>query len=961
MKNLKKVLALALVFALSLSLFAGAAFTDQADIDKDYSDDVNMLVELGVLGGYPDGSFKPEGNITRAEFTKMAYTVKYGYDDQGQLFAGSPSKFTDVQNDANLKWAKGYINYCSTQNIIGGVGNNKFNPNGNVTVAEASKMLLVILGCDPIKEGFGGSNWVGNVVSKAMDLGVFDGWVGDPTAPATRQLVAKLMKNTIFAPTFVYNPITGVGSQVSPLDPSVKNETLGEKTMGLKHISGLVVANENYAIARDEEGDAVPGVAPQAKGKSQVYYEYVQTNGAVVNRIAVIDRALPDSTLGNLVDVYFTADGKEGSYANIKVIGNVIASAKTVVYDVCAGDIKIMPDNSSTSTRMVQPYISFTVDGTEHKVEQRISKNSTTNVIKVPSNTQYTGEVFADLMFFAPSTARDLSRGILTQPSFKNGVLDNTDAAVMIKEMKGVNTIQKYRFVSVDGGETFAYIFKTSKVEKGNVSSINDSTVSISAIGGSKDLDEVILKDDLAKGDNIVAYMEDGKPAVEKAEVITGKASIKPGNIATIGDADYKADVQILGKEIGDYLKQNNNNNENTQFIVYNGYILDVDGSAHEGELKDYAVVIASSYDASMGTAKVKLAYADDTEGVYEVSKVYGNDQSKLKDFAGNAMVGAIYKFSIKNGMVDLSAEEAHTATTTVGGISNAKFSVGGSSYSASPETVLFLLYGGDGTTTRTAIKAKAYKLEDMPDMSADAVAYPNASQVYVDATFGSFVESTSSTMRTLLVGAMSAGKKEPTVVPMTDTVAYLLSARQQYNFDSSEWYLTVKMIGDKGLIDTTSVDDLSGFKFEGNIDTEPKDYTRGTMVRYKLDSDNKITSFSNDLGKISDMAVTLDTTKTIQNGFYYVNIAEIRGNLLGFYPYGVAVDLVNNKLPATSNTLTLDKEYDVVAIDNGDFIEGGDVETVSNYSAITATQKNAIVQISSEKVIRIISLHNEY
>ena len=32
MKNLKKVLALALAFALSLSLFAGAAFTDQADI-----------------------------------------------------------------------------------------------------------------------------------------------------------------------------------------------------------------------------------------------------------------------------------------------------------------------------------------------------------------------------------------------------------------------------------------------------------------------------------------------------------------------------------------------------------------------------------------------------------------------------------------------------------------------------------------------------------------------------------------------------------------------------------------------------------------------------------------------------------------------------------------------------------------------------------------------------------------
>ena len=82
MKNLKKVLALALVFALSLSLFASAAgFTDASDIHEDYVDDVNMLVELGILGGYPDGSMRPEGNISRAEFAKLAYVLKYGKDD----------------------------------------------------------------------------------------------------------------------------------------------------------------------------------------------------------------------------------------------------------------------------------------------------------------------------------------------------------------------------------------------------------------------------------------------------------------------------------------------------------------------------------------------------------------------------------------------------------------------------------------------------------------------------------------------------------------------------------------------------------------------------------------------------------------------------------------------------------------------------------------------------------------
>ena len=173
MKNLKKVLALALTFAMAISMFASAAFTDAADINPAHADDVAMLVELGVLNGYTDGSFKPANTITRAEFSKMAYTIKFGRDDAGKLFAGSASKFTDVEGNANIAWAKGYINYCANQGIIAGVGNNKFNPNGNVTVAEAAKMLLVILGCDATKEGFIGANWMGNVVSFAKDLGVF--------------------------------------------------------------------------------------------------------------------------------------------------------------------------------------------------------------------------------------------------------------------------------------------------------------------------------------------------------------------------------------------------------------------------------------------------------------------------------------------------------------------------------------------------------------------------------------------------------------------------------------------------------------------------------------------------------------------------------------------------------------------------------------------------------------------
>ena len=53
--NLKKVLALVLAFACAFTMFAGAAFTDQADIKVD-ADVVDTLVSLGIIEGFEDGS-----------------------------------------------------------------------------------------------------------------------------------------------------------------------------------------------------------------------------------------------------------------------------------------------------------------------------------------------------------------------------------------------------------------------------------------------------------------------------------------------------------------------------------------------------------------------------------------------------------------------------------------------------------------------------------------------------------------------------------------------------------------------------------------------------------------------------------------------------------------------------------------------------------------------------------------
>ncbi|WP_459690310.1 S-layer homology domain-containing protein, partial [Agathobaculum sp. TL06] len=93
LRHQKKVLALVLAFACAFTMFAGAAFTDEADIQA--TDAVNMLTALGVVEGNPDGSFKPDATVTRAEMAKMIFVVRNNTIDDS-AYENNSSKMTDI-------------------------------------------------------------------------------------------------------------------------------------------------------------------------------------------------------------------------------------------------------------------------------------------------------------------------------------------------------------------------------------------------------------------------------------------------------------------------------------------------------------------------------------------------------------------------------------------------------------------------------------------------------------------------------------------------------------------------------------------------------------------------------------------------------------------------------------------------------------------------------------------------
>ena len=146
MRNLKRVLGLALAAVMVMSMMvvgaSAASYDDFSDKDEIVNKEaVQMLVELGVINGKDDGSYDPTGIVTRAEMAKMICVVLNGGKDPSL-----GSTVTNSYTDTVGHWAAGYIEYCTQLGIVAGKGDGTFAPNDTVTATEASKMLLVALG-----------------------------------------------------------------------------------------------------------------------------------------------------------------------------------------------------------------------------------------------------------------------------------------------------------------------------------------------------------------------------------------------------------------------------------------------------------------------------------------------------------------------------------------------------------------------------------------------------------------------------------------------------------------------------------------------------------------------------------------------------------------------------------------------------------------------------------------------
>ncbi|OUQ56640.1 hypothetical protein B5E58_10470 [Tyzzerella sp. An114] len=119
-------------YARTMNLSRTTNFTD-VNANSWYNTSVATLTNMGIISGYPDGTFKPDAPISRAELATIASKFS-------ELTEGT-STFTDVAGH----WAEDYINFAYTYGWISGYPDNTFKPNQAITRAEVMSLTNRVL------------------------------------------------------------------------------------------------------------------------------------------------------------------------------------------------------------------------------------------------------------------------------------------------------------------------------------------------------------------------------------------------------------------------------------------------------------------------------------------------------------------------------------------------------------------------------------------------------------------------------------------------------------------------------------------------------------------------------------------------------------------------------------------------------------------------------------------------
>ena len=383
---MKKFLSLVLALVMTMSLVtvsAGAAdFDDSGDIA--YKEAVDVISALGIVDGYSDGTFRPDGSLTRGAAAKIICNLILGPTTASALSA-STAPFKDVPTTNTFA---GYITYCSQRGIISGYGDGTFRPTGTLSGNAFMKMLLGALGYDSSVEGYTGSNWQVNVIKQASGIGLDDGndsFVGNN--PVTRQEAALYAFNMINATMVEYDTKSTISVGDITIDTIPARSDVANNGSSDGNIDGEPGGDNLMQFGERYFSDLEKQDATDLFGRPSTKWVYdredVGTYANDADETYVVDDAGMDVSEVLTSSSYMNYSASEIRGADYTLNGEEAAASD----DVMKGDIveAYEDDNGDVETVVVRRYRVAKIDKVDSDVSTTESRNGASEVLSLTS------------------------------------------------------------------------------------------------------------------------------------------------------------------------------------------------------------------------------------------------------------------------------------------------------------------------------------------------------------------------------------------------------------------------------------------------------------------------------------------------------------------------------------------------------------------------------------------------
>lgn len=406
----RKVLALIMSCMMLVSMAVSAATYSDVSETHDRYEAINMLSSLDIITGYPDGTFQPDKEVTRAE---MAALITRMFKLTSAAVTEPP--FSDVEVDY---WAAANIVAAKNMNIINGFPDGTFRPQDNVTYEQAVKMIVCALNYGTAAEALGG--YPGGYINQASKLNILNKAAYGNTKPAPRGIIAQLLFNSLKVDMLV--PQVNADGTINYTKPENSNSVL-EQFQKTKTLT-------NVTVVRTPRVNMEPGVPAISSVNDDAIF--VKTAAGEYVKLFVGSNTNAFSFIGQQVDISYQEDS---TVSDTKTLTSITKSGSVMIYQ----NIKLSNVVSLSSTELV--YYTDKANGRKNTIRlngtptviynERLHSNGIAQInadLFSVSNHEYAYGVIS--LYIGTNT-------LIKAKSYKTYVVERTDNSNEVIEVKG--------------------------------------------------------------------------------------------------------------------------------------------------------------------------------------------------------------------------------------------------------------------------------------------------------------------------------------------------------------------------------------------------------------------------------------------------------------------------------------------------------------------------------------------